>query len=143
MQVRRGSHLACFNSVAIGYPIGLIVDAEKDGKPHPATENDDRITKIGRFIRKTRIDELPQLINVLKGDMSIVGPRPERIEIYDEVTKAMPEFDYRLCVKAGLTGYAQIYGKYNTPLRDKLLLDLSRFSENSQAQYISHGGQFQ
>ena len=79
---------------------------------------------MGKFIRKTRFDELPQLINILKGEMSFVGPRPERPEIYDEICKDMPEFRFRLVVKAGLTGYAQIYGKYNTSLRDKLLLDL-------------------
>lgn len=89
-----------------------------------AKVDDDRITSVGKIIRKYRIDELPQMINILKGDMSFVGPRPERTEIYDDITKTMPEFDYRLCVKAGLTGYAQIYGKYNTTLRDKLLLDL-------------------
>ena len=89
-----------------------------------AKVDDDRITPVGKIIRKYRIDELPQMINILKGDMSFVGPRPERTEIYDDITKTMPEFDYRLCVKAGLTGYAQIYGKYNTTLRDKLLLDL-------------------
>lgn len=102
----------------------MIMNAEKNTGAVFAKENDDRITKVGKVIRKFRIDELPQLINILLGDMSFVGPRPERIEIYDEITKTMPEFDYRLCVKAGLTGYAQIYGKYNTPLRDKLLLDL-------------------
>lgn len=89
-----------------------------------AKENDDRITKVGRFIRKTRFDELPQLFNILKGDMTFVGPRPERPEIFKEILKTLPEFKYRLVVKAGLTGYAQIYGKYNTTLRDKLLLDI-------------------
>ena len=102
----------------------MIMDAESKTGAVFAKIDDDRITSVGKVIRKFRIDELPQMINILKGDMSFVGPRPERIEIYDEVTKAMPEFDYRLCVQAGLTGYAQIYGKYNTTLRDKLLLDL-------------------
>ncbi len=102
----------------------MIMNAEKKTGAVLARENDDRITKVGRFIRKTRFDELPQLINILKGEMSFVGPRPERPEIHEEICRTMPEFDYRLVVKAGLTGYAQIYGKYNTSLRDKLLLDL-------------------
>jgi exopolysaccharide biosynthesis polyprenyl glycosylphosphotransferase len=100
------------------------VDAEKDGVARLAAENDDRITKVGRKIRASRIDELPQLINILKGDMSVVGPRPERPEIVEQIEKDLPEFNYRLKVKAGLTGYAQVYGKYNTKLRDKLLFDL-------------------
>ena len=79
---------------------------------------------VGRIIRKIRFDELPQILNILKGDMSIVGPRPERPEIAEEYKKDMPEFDYRLKVKAGLTGYAQILGKYNTLPYDKLKLDL-------------------
>ena len=99
-------------------------DAEKDGKAQLAREHDDRITGVGRFIRSCRIDELPQLINILKGDMSVVGPRPERPELIEEIKKEVPEFDYRLGVKAGLTGYAQVYGKYNTRLKDKLLFDL-------------------
>ena len=102
----------------------MVMNAEDKTGAVFAKVNDDRITSVGKIIRKFRIDELPQMLNILKGDMSFVGPRPERTEIYDEITKTMPEFDYRLCVKAGLTGYAQIYGKYNTPLRDKLLLDL-------------------
>lgn len=102
----------------------MIMNAEKNTGVVLAKENDDRITPVGKFIRKTRFDELPQLFNILKGEMSFVGPRPERPEIYDEICKDMPEFRYRLVVKAGLTGYAQIYGKYNTSLRDKLLLDL-------------------
>ena len=102
----------------------MVMNAEDKTGAVFAKVNDNRITSVGKVIRKFRIDELPQMLNILKGDMSFVGPRPERIEIYDEITKDMPEFDYRLCVKAGLTGYAQIYGKYNTPLRDKLLLDL-------------------
>ena len=102
----------------------MIMNAEKKTGAVMAKKNDDRITKVGRFIRKTRFDELPQLINILSGDMSFVGPRPERPEIHNDICKTMPEFDFRLVVKAGLTGYAQIYGKYNTSLRDKLLLDL-------------------
>lgn len=100
------------------------VDAEKDGKARLASENDDRITPVGHFIRKVRIDELPQLINILKGDMSIVGPRPERPEIAAEYEKELPEFSLRLQAKAGLTGYAQVYGKYNTTPYDKLQMDL-------------------
>ena len=102
----------------------MIVDAEKDGRPHPAGENDDRITKVGRFIRATRIDELPQLFNIIMGDMSIVGPRPERWEHMEKYSDDIPEFKYRLKVKGGLTGYAQVYGKYNTTALDKLKLDL-------------------
>lgn len=101
----------------------MIVDAEKHGVK-PCVEHDDRITKIGHFIRKTRLDEMPQFINILKGDMSIVGPRPERIEHVEQYTKEIPEFAYRMKVLGGLTGYAQIYGKYNTSAYDKLRLDL-------------------
>ena len=100
------------------------IDAEKDGVARLAAEHDDRITKVGNFIRSCRIDELPQLINILKGDMSVVGPRPERPELVEKIKEEVPEFDYRLGVKAGLTGYAQVYGKYNTKLKDKLLFDL-------------------
>ena len=90
----------------------------------PTIENDDRITRIGKIIRKYHIDEIPQLINVLVGDMSLVGPRPERKEHVDLYTKEIAEFEYRSKVKAGLTGLAQIYGKYNTSAIDKLKLDL-------------------
>jgi lipopolysaccharide/colanic/teichoic acid biosynthesis glycosyltransferase len=102
----------------------MVMNAEKHTGVVLARENDDRITPVGRFIRKTRLDELPQLINILLGDMSFVGPRPERPEIYEEICRTMPEFRYRLVVKAGLTGYAQVYGKYNTTAYDKLKLDL-------------------
>lgn len=101
----------------------MIVDAEKLGAT-PCKEKDPRITKVGRFIRATRIDELPQMLNILKGDMSFVGPRPERIEHVQQYIKELPEFAYRMRVKGGLTGYAQIYGKYNTSAYDKLRLDL-------------------
>lgn len=101
------------------------VDAENDGIARLSTgENDDRITPVGKIIRKIRFDELPQLFNVLKGDMSIVGPRPERPEIAAEYEREIPEFQLRLQVKAGLTGYAQVYGKYNTAPYDKLQMDL-------------------
>lgn len=99
-------------------------DAEKDGKPHPATSDDDRITKVGKFIRATRIDELPQLVDIWIGNMSIVGPRPERVEHVVKYTEDIPEFGYRLKVKGGLTGYAQVYGRYNTTSYDKLKMDL-------------------
>lgn len=102
----------------------MIVDAEKDGRPHPAGEKDDRITKVGHFIRATRIDELPQLINIIKGDMSIVGPRPERIEHVKKYTEEIPEFELRLKMKGGLTGPAQVFGKYNTSPLNKLKMDL-------------------
>ena len=102
----------------------MIVDAEKDGKSHPATEEDPRITPIGKFLRSSRLDELPQLIDILKGDMSLVGPRPERVEHTEQYTEEIPEFQYRLKVKGGLTGFAQLYGKYNTSPYDKLQLDL-------------------
>ncbi len=107
-------------------------DAEKDGVARLSTgEDDDRITKVGRFIRKVRLDELPQLINILRGDMSIVGPRAERPEIASEYEEELPEFALRLQTKAGLTGYAQIYGKYNTTPYDKLLMDMMYISNPS------------
>ena len=102
----------------------MVVDAEKYAGAVLATDNDPRITRVGRIIRPFRLDELPQLINILKGDMSIVGPRPERKDSADEYCKDIPEFAYRLKVRGGLTGYAQIYGKYNTSAYDKLRLDL-------------------
>ena len=102
----------------------MIVDAEKYGHSIPATEKDPRITKVGNFIRATRIDELPQLLNIIKGDMSIVGPRPERVEHMESYSENVPEFPFRLKVKGGLTGYAQIYGKYNTTPYDKLRMDM-------------------
>ncbi|MBQ8877659.1 MAG: exopolysaccharide biosynthesis polyprenyl glycosylphosphotransferase [Lachnospiraceae bacterium] len=101
------------------------VDAEKDGVARLASKNDNRITPIGKFIRAVRIDELPQLFNILSGDMSFIGPRPERPEIIKQYVEEMPEFVFRMKVKAGLAGYAQVYGKYNTTPYDKLKLDLS------------------
>ncbi len=107
------------------------VDAEKDGVARLAAKNDSRITPVGRFIRATRIDELPQLFNILKGEMSFIGPRPERPEIIDKYMEDMPEFAFRMKVKAGLAGYAQVYGKYNTTPYDKLKLDLTYIEQYS------------
>lgn len=108
----------------------MVMDAEKDGA-QLCTENDSRITKVGAVIRRFRIDELPQLLNVLAGDMSIVGPRPERVENMEKYTEELPQFGYRLRVKGGLTGYAQLYGKYNTSASDKLKLDLMYIENQS------------
>ena len=103
-------------------------DSEKDGA-QLAKHEDERVTIIGKFLRITHLDELPQIFNIIKGDMSLVGPRPERGEIAREYEQSIPEFGYRLAVKAGLTGYAQVYGKYNTSPYDKLRLDL-KYIEN-------------
>ena len=111
----------------------MIENAEADGKPHPATDNDDRITKVGKVIRALRVDELPQLLNIIKGDMSIVGPRPERVEHCELYGEQIPEFEFRNKVKGGLTGYAQVYGKYNTTALDKLRLDLMYIENYSLA----------
>ena len=101
----------------------MCIESEKNGA-QLAKKHDDRITPVGRLIRKIHFDEIPQLFNILKGDMSIVGPRPERQEIASQYEEIIPEFRYRLKVKAGLTGYAQVYGKYNTTPYDKLKLDM-------------------
>lgn len=100
------------------------MDSEKDGVM-VAKKNDDRVTPVGKFLRRIHFDELPQIINVFKGDMSFVGPRPERQEIADLYSEKIPEFSFRLKVKAGLTGYAQVYGRYNTTPYDKLKMDLT------------------
>ncbi len=113
-------------------------DAEKDGVARLSTgDHDDRITKVGHVIRKVRIDELPQLFNILGGSMTIVGPRPERRSIAEEYEKELPEFRLRLQAKAGLTGYAQVYGKYNTTPYDKLQMDLMYISNPSIVQDFS------
>lgn len=101
----------------------MIADAEKNGIKL-ASENDNRITPVGKILRKFRIDEFPQLFNILVGDMSVVGPRPERPELTEIYKKDMPEFIFRLKVKAGLTGYAQVTGVYDTSPADKLKMDL-------------------
>lgn len=109
----------------------MSVNAEQDGVARLAGENDSRITKVGRIIRACRIDELPQLFNILVGDMSIVGPRPERPEIAAQYQQELPEFSLRLQVKAGLTGLAQVYGRYNTEPYNKLQMDLMYINEMS------------
>ena len=108
----------------------MIPDAEKKGVI-PCKENDDRVTKVGKFIRAVRIDELPQLFNILRGDMSFVGPRPERVEHVEQYMQEVPGFGYRMKVKGGLTGYAQIFGKYNTSAYDKLRLDMMYIENQS------------
>lgn len=102
----------------------MVLDAEKETGPIIASQNDSRITPIGRFLRSSKIDELPQLLNVLKGEMSIVGPRPERPELIYRYAQDCPEFQYRTLVKAGITGLAQVYGKYDTAPLDKVKYDL-------------------
>jgi exopolysaccharide biosynthesis polyprenyl glycosylphosphotransferase len=102
----------------------MVPNAEEFSGPVFAGENDTRITKLGKFMRTVRLDEIPQLINILAGDMSIVGPRPERPFFAKQFEKEIPEYRYRLKVKAGLTGLAQVEGKYNTTVEDKLRYDL-------------------
>lgn len=110
----------------------MVEDAEKGGIKL-ATDSDPRITRVGRFLRKTRLDEIPQFFNILKGDMSLVGPRPERPELTEKYEKDMPEFKFRLKVKAGLTGYAQVLGVYDTTPLDKLKMDLMYIERHSIA----------
>ena len=113
------------------------VDAESDGVARLAAKEDNRITPVGHLIRKFRLDELPQFINILRGEMSLVGPRPERPEIAAQYESSMPEFRLRLQVKAGLTGYAQVYGKYNTDPYDKLEMDLMYIAKPSILQDVA------
>ena len=105
-------------------------DAEKNGHKW-ASKNDTRITKVGRFIRKTRIDELPQIINVIKGEMSIIGPRPERPEFVNEFLKDIPNFNERLAVRPGITGWAQVNGGYELTPKDKLVYDIFYINHES------------
>jgi exopolysaccharide biosynthesis polyprenyl glycosylphosphotransferase len=106
------------------------IDAEKDG-PQWAEKNDSRCTKVGNFLRKTRIDELPQLLNVIKGEMSLVGPRPERKHFYDEFEKYIQGFSHRLAVKPGITGLAQVTGGYNLLPEEKIVYDMQYIKEMS------------
>ena len=123
-QERVGLNGAVFNVIKFR---SMRSDAEKDGKPRWATLNDDRVTKVGRFIRKVRIDELPQLWNVLRGEMSLVGPRPERQFFVDELVTKIPYFAVRHSVKPGVTGWAQVRYEYGSTVEDsveKLQYDL-------------------
>ena len=101
----------------------MYLDAEKNGYQW-AEKNDPRITKIGRFIRRTRIDEFPQIINIIKGEMSIIGPRPERPEFVNEFLKYIPDFNERLAVRPGITGWAQVNGGYELSPKEKLGYDV-------------------
>ena len=121
-QRRVGRGKKCFNILKFRTMRG---DTPHDVPTHLLKNADSYITKSGAFLRRTSLDELPQIYNILKGDMSIVGPRPERPELAEEIEEEIPEFCYRLKMKAGLTGYAQVYGKYNTTSYDKLKLDLT------------------
>lgn len=97
----------------------------------PDTEHVNRVTTVGKMLRRTHLDELPQLINILKGDMSFVGPRPERPELVEQYCRELPEFSLRMDVKAGLTGYAQVYGSYGATPEDKLRMDLMYINSHS------------
>ena len=124
--IYRQERVGLHNQVFYMYKFrSMIMQDEEKEKAEWSTRNDPRITPVGKLIRRTSIDELPQLFNVLKGEMSLVGPRPERPELARIITKNIPEFEYRLKVKAGLTGYAQVHGRYCTTSYDKLKLDLT------------------
>ena len=114
----------------------MVVDAEKQNGAQLATEGDTRITHVGKVMRRFRIDETIQLYSALRGDLSIVGPRPERPELAEKYQEEMPEFEYRLKVKAGITGLAQTVGRYNTTPYDKLRMDLSYISNFSILQDV-------
>lgn len=101
----------------------MYTDAEKNSGAVWASKNDSRVTKVGKFIRKTRIDELPQLWNVIKGDMSMIGPRPERPELTEKFSREVKDFEQRLRVLPGLTGYAQVHGGYDVTPKEKYKLD--------------------
>jgi len=113
----------------------MFLDAEKNG-PQWASKEDPRVTRIGAFIRKTRIDEIPQAINVLKGDMSLVGPRPEREYFYKRFDKSLPNFKHRLLVTPGITGLAQVNGGYDLTPEEKLAFDLYYIQHRSFAMEI-------
>ena len=119
-QTRVGKHSRQFKIYKLR---SMYIDAEKGG-PQWALENDPRVTRIGRYIRNTRIDEIPQLINIIKGDMSIVGPRPERPYFIDEFSQEIPKYNHRLAVRPGLTGWAQVNGGYDLSPKEKLEKDL-------------------
>ncbi len=109
----------------------MIKDAEKYSGPVWAKENDMRLTKLGRFLRATALDELPQLLSILRGDMSFVGPRPERPELDSQFNNTIPEFNLRHLVTPGLTGLAQVCGRYDTPPHDKIKYDLLYINKQS------------
>lgn len=120
VQERVGRHGKVFNMYKLR---SMVVDAEKQGAKW-ADKDDPRVTRIGRIIRKSRIDELPQLLNVLKGDMALIGPRPERPEFILEFNEDIPGFINRLQVRPGLTGWAQVNGGYDITPEEKLKLDM-------------------
>jgi exopolysaccharide biosynthesis polyprenyl glycosylphosphotransferase len=121
LQERAGENGKIFKTIKFRT---MIKDAEKYTGAVLSSENDPRITKVGKFLRKTGFDEIPQFINVLKGDLSVVGPRPERPELMEKIGEDTPNFDMRLKVKPGITGFAQLHGKYDTPSDYKLKMDL-------------------
>ncbi|RHO31946.1 sugar transferase [Roseburia sp. AM16-25] len=109
----------------------MIMGAEEKSGPQIAGKKDERMTRVGYVLRKFKIDELPQLINIFRGDMSFVGPRPERPEIIAEIVEDVPEYTFRATVPAGLTGYAQVHGDYHTEFLDKLKWDLMYIENHS------------